>query len=139
MVRLFLIFLAFCTNSFANDIVYKGNGHYGDIILSERGDDSFLLKTCGFYEQICLGIVALAIKSEANSNIYTTEHGQITALYGSKICTYPIRLTLSFSEDSLYISEYGPGYFPKSAIGCPTRDILRYSHYIEQKKYIRAQ
>ena len=135
----FISMLGFCAHATEIEGTYLGQGHYGQVVISKRGSDSYLLKTCGSYlnGQACLDIQA--VLTPKTSTDFSTQNGSITAVYGGSVCSYPILLELSFDGTKLYLSEFGPGSFPQSFAGCPNSGQLGYSNYVDTHVYTKVR
>lgn len=112
---------------------YKGTGHFGTIRISSRGPN-FLLTTCGSYGGQCLPITAEL--QQIAPGQFTSTIASLTAYYGDLRCDYPVRLEITQSDTKIYLSEFGPSYFPPSH-GCPGQSQLGYSSYVEPEPYSR--
>jgi hypothetical protein len=133
---IYCLLIASTHSALAADLAgtYRGGGHFGTVQITSRGPN-FLLTTCGAYSNYCLSIAAEI--RETAPNQFTSTTASITAYYGNYRCEYPIRLQLTQDGTRVYLSEFGPSYFPLSSTGCPERSQLLYSSYVEPKAYSR--
>gem|GEM_PF-3305333 len=116
---------------------YKGNGLYGDLVITPRGDGEYYLKTCKKYKGYCMAVGAGLRSGKAG---YDSFKEFITVYYGDTPCTYKMTIHLSHQDGKIWLDDNSPAQFPKSPKDvCPDQKNIPYRDYVEPETYTLAK
>jgi hypothetical protein len=132
---------AFAADDISGTYVGRDSGrHYGDVTITSRGNE-YLLQTCGSYGTNPPGCYPIrALIYPTGNGQFDSRVGTLSVSYGGMPCSYSIRIYVSVSGDTIYLSEYGPGQIVNKAYGtCPSASLMNYGDYIENSPYVKQK